>query len=523
MNDLPIRKIIELILSGQIRIPAFQRGFVWDAERVAFLMDSIYKKYPFGAVILWRTKTQLKSEHNLGPFQLPNRDPAYPIDYVLDGQQRLTSIFGVFQTEVEAQGDDSWTKIYFDLDAEEDVQESQFIALSDSEVDPSRHFPIGTFFDVLGYREATEKLSTDNLKKIDQVYSVFKEAMIPVQQIETDSRDTVAIVFERVNRMGMELDTFQLLSAWTWSEEFSLQTEFTELGEELQPFGFSDMSDDINLLLRCCSAVTTGDASPSSMIRLNGADVRAKFDEIKNGIKGSIDFLRSNLQIQKLSNLPYSTMIVPLTAFFASPNGKGRSITNEQRKTLIKWFWRSAFTKRYSAGTNRYLKADIEQAVNLRNNGSSKLADITCKVEAEFFLEQTFGMNTVHTKTFILLLAQNNPRSFISGNPVTLSQVLQRYNKNEFHHLFPKAYLNASGKTHNEIFALVNFAFISSTDNKTLGGVAPSIYKGKMQSKDIDVILEHAYCPGTLFTDDFDSFKKERVTLLVEAAQKLIK
>jgi len=282
------------------------------------------------------------------------------------------------------------------------------------------------------------------------------------------------------------------------------------------------VSDDVNLLLRCCSAVTTGDASPSSMIQLSGADVRNKFAEIKNGIKGAIDFLQSNLQIQKLSNLPYSTMIVPLTAFFAVADGKNLRVTNEQRKILIKWFWRAAFTKRYSAGTNRYLKTDIEQAVALRERGTPKLADIACNIEPDFFTEQTFSMNTVHTKTFILLLAQNNPRSFISGSPVTLADVLQRYNKNEFHHLFPKSYLTGLGKTQNEIFALVNFTFLSSGDNKTLGGVAPSIYKGKMKSSDLNTILNHSYCTDSLFTDDFEQFKQDRLELLVDAASSLV-
>jgi hypothetical protein len=94
----------------------------------------IYKGYPFGTAILWRTREQLKSDRHLGPFPLPDCDPDYPLDYVLDGQQRITSIFGVFQTDVAPIGDDSWTKIYFDLQAADDVQETQFFALADDKV-----------------------------------------------------------------------------------------------------------------------------------------------------------------------------------------------------------------------------------------------------------------------------------------------------------------------------------------------------------------------------------------------------
>lgn len=71
-----------------IGVPAFQRGFVWDAERVAYFMDSLYKGYPFGSTPLAdsrRLRTERSSDHTL-----PSVDPVYPIDYVLDGQQRLT-------------------------------------------------------------------------------------------------------------------------------------------------------------------------------------------------------------------------------------------------------------------------------------------------------------------------------------------------------------------------------------------------------------------------------------------------
>src|SRR5438105_4769202 len=128
MPDITIREILDLVPRGQIRIPAFQRGFVWDADQVAFLMDSIYKQYPFGSLLLWRTREQLQFERDLGPFRLPERDPDYPIDYVLDGQQRLTSIFGVFQTEIAPDQDVAWLDVYFDLAAEVDAQETQFVA-----------------------------------------------------------------------------------------------------------------------------------------------------------------------------------------------------------------------------------------------------------------------------------------------------------------------------------------------------------------------------------------------------------
>ena len=113
MASLFIEEVVSKLRRGELRIPAFQRGFVWTPDDVAFLMDSIYKDYPFGSVLLWRTKQQLRQERNLGPFKVPEPTADYPIDYVLDGQQRLTSILGVFATDLPRNEDIDWKDIFF--------------------------------------------------------------------------------------------------------------------------------------------------------------------------------------------------------------------------------------------------------------------------------------------------------------------------------------------------------------------------------------------------------------------------
>jgi len=199
-DDLTIRKILEDVGRGTIRIPAFQRGFVWDSEMVAYFMDSLYKGYPFGSLLFWRTKAQLRTERQLGPFILPDRDPEYPIDYVLDGQQRITSVFGVFQTDLKAEHDQEWISVFFDFQADPTAQQSQFMVLQSTEVDKERHFPLGVLFDVVGYRNATSGFAGDLLERIDDLQARFQEVRIPVQTFSTEDRATVAIVFERVNR-----------------------------------------------------------------------------------------------------------------------------------------------------------------------------------------------------------------------------------------------------------------------------------------------------------------------------------
>jgi Protein of unknown function DUF262 len=368
-----IRQLLESVSSGSIRIPAFQRGFVWEMDKVAYLMDSIYKRYPFGSLLFWRTKSKLAIEKNLGQFKLPEPREDYPIDYVLDGQQRLTSIFSVFQTELEPSVNSGWLKIYFDLEADESVQESQFIALRDEQILPQRHFPLDVLFDPVKYRGATAKFNNEQIKQLDELQDKFKEVSIPVQILKTDNRSTVAIVFERINRLGVALDTLQLLSAWTWNEDFDLLDSFKDLKDELEEFGFAEIGEDSDLILRCAAAILQQEPTPDKLLELNGEKIREAFPKVRNGILGAIDFMRNQLEIAALKNLPYSALIIPLAAFFAEPNGKEVSYDAKVYDKLTKWFWRSCFTGRYSSQTRKTTIGDIKEVFKLKNGESSEL------------------------------------------------------------------------------------------------------------------------------------------------------
>lgn len=522
-DHLTIRQILNRVESGQIRVPSFQRGFVWDPERVAFLMDSLYKGYPIGSLLIWRTKERLSSERQLGPYCLPEPEADFPVDYILDGQQRTTSIFGVFQTALQPDGDDAWAHIYFDSEAEADIQDSQFVSLTEEDVDEGRHFPLRALFDTVRYRRSTRNLSDDLVERIDRLQETFKEARVPVQMLETEEKASVAIVFERVNQRGVELDTLQLMSAWTWSNDFDLQEEFQNLSEEFEPFGFAGVGEDNNLMLRVTSAVLAGDASTKSLITLNGATVRSRFDEVRNGFKGAIDFLRSQLQVSQLRNLPYPNLLVPLGVFFADPGNRQLRMTDGQRRALERWFWTTCLSKRYNSQPARSMRADIAAAQGLRGGDEEAFDEVLdFTVSAEFFQNNKFRMNNVLTKSFILLLAQLKPRSFVSGNVVSIEPVLKSYNRSEFHHIYPRSYLNTLPTGTYDPSCLANMCFLSRSDNNSLGGDAPSVYRSKMPT-DVREILEASLVDeATLVADDFDRFVVARSRALADYANSLL-
>jgi hypothetical protein len=517
MSSSPISEILTQVLKGQIRIPSFQRGFVWDADRVTYLMDSIYKGYPFGSLLLWQTKHVLKTENDLGPFTLPSAPDDYPVFYVLDGQQRITSIFGVFQGELKPNKAEGWLNVYFDLQANSSPQDSQFTSLQDDQVDHTRHFPLRSLFNVSEYGRLVRKLDDETAERVDAMRSRFQTVLIPAQVTKTEDKASVAIIFERVNRQGVELNTFQLLTAWTWSEDFQLQSAFTDLSDEIASFGFEDIGEDTNLLLRCCSAILTGDSSPTALMNLNGEEVRANFTRITNGIKYAIDYVRSHYKVAKLANLPFSTQLVPLSVFFAIEGSKEVNYTLHQSKLINRWFWRSSFSRRYSSGVIRNINTDVTAMHELRENGDSDIGDFQPNVGTQFFKWNDFGITSVNTKTFILMLAQNNPLSFQSGAPIDLHNKLKEANRTEFHHLMPRSFVKKSGQRETLVSSLANFAFLSRADNRFLGGEPPSVYRKKMPAN-LGDILERSFVPNSLFEDDLVKFIEERAAILTQEA-----
>lgn len=526
IGTITIRQLLQRIADGEIRIPAFQREFVWEPDRVQFLMDSIYKGYPIGTVLFWRTKEKLSYDRDLGPFTLPEPKKEYPIDYVLDGQQRLTSIFSTFQTDLKQNPNTSvnWTDIYFDLEASPNAQDSQFVALDSTEV-KKQHIPLRVLFDVAEFGKLTRSI-TDNaqLNRVDQLQTLFKEALIPVETVETEVHSKIAIIFERINRGGVPLDTYQLLSAWTWSGDFDLRTKFDELSAELDEVGYSDLRDDPDLLLKCCAAVVRNDASAHAIIDLKGSEVRDSFKVLRNGVLGAIDFLRRDCGVASLRVLPYKSMIIPLARCFATEKDAGFHPDSKQRQALCHWFWHSCFSRRYSNSVDTALSQDIAAVQQLLAGNTADLENRSFKVEPSLFTENTFLLSSVNTKIFVLLLARAKPKSFISSAEVDLENVLVTCNRTEFHHIFPKNYLlTAEGITdRSQQFMLANFAFLSQTDNRSIQDKAPAEYVKMIAPGSKESVLESALIPKGGLEMPYKDFIAARSQLLASKANELL-
>jgi hypothetical protein len=517
---LTISSINDRISSGDIRIPAFQRDFIWEADQVAFLLDSIYKGFPIGTIILWKTDNRLDSDKNLGYFELPEPKRDYPVNYVLDGQQRLTSLFSVFQTTLKPITNE-WVDIYFDLYAVENIQESTFVALDPTEVNKKRHFPVKTFFDSVAYRKATKSLNEEQAAKIDSVQMKFIQYLIPNIVFETDNMNHVAIVFERINRAGTELDVFELLSAWSWSSTFDLRDKFEDLQEIISDHGYEELCNDRDLQLRIIAGIIRKDTLPSTIVSLKGDEIRKGFKKVENGIIGAIDYLKRELNIVHYKLLPFPGILVPLCCFFATDKSDGKNYTSKQNQMIKKWFWRSLFSRRFSAGVNERQSFDIIQMEGLAKNQNYAFKLPPSEIKFDF-IKASFSNGNANSKTLISMLNQNAPHSLLSGAKIDLSKVLKKGSKHEYHHIFPKKHLQTKGIPSKDINSLANICFLTRLDNNKIKDKSPSIYETLINTKHKTEYLKSALIPLKFSKMEYKTFLNERKKIIEQKAFELM-
>ena len=196
-------------------------------------------------------------------------------------------------------------------------------------------------------------------------------------------------------------------------------------------------------------------------------------------------------------------------------------MSDAARRQIIRWFWRTCFSRRYNSQPIKSLKEDVIEVAKIKAGELSKLDNIPFSVTSHFFNSIGFRINSVLSKTFVLMLAQLQPKSFVSGATVNLRTALKEYNRNKFQHIYPRSFLRSSSQTSIDDSCLANICFLSKTDNNALGGSAPSIYRMKMPT-DVNEIITSNVLPANTFADDYADFIAERSKLLEAAASKLL-
>ncbi|WP_270182341.1 DUF262 domain-containing protein [Alkalihalobacillus sp. CinArs1] len=515
-GSLKIDRLRNKILEGEVKIPPFQRQFVWKKEQVVELLDSIYNDYPIGSVLLWETNEELPSNRNVGGYNLPDSRAEYPINYILDGQQRVTSIFSVFCFDLERVSDevnDNSFDIYFDLD------EKKFVP-GDDLINHNQNLPLKLLFNNFDFNQEIRDYDREKNELAVNLQSLFQNYEIPTITIKKRTKSEVGVIFERINNTGTPLSTLDLMIAWTWKEDYHLKEEFNDIYDLLETKSFGNVKQKI--ILQSFGAIIKKTAITKEILELDPEEVRSNTTLLKKSLEKAIDYMYTQFNIFHEDFLPKAHQLVPLTFLFSKTN----HLDNTQTETVKKWFWRTSLSDRYTASTDKKIDEDIaffEEVLNHKYEGINKYHSIVSK---RLFTKQKFIKSNHYVRSFLLILGQKKPLDLSNGNFIDLGETLSTYNRKEYHHVFPRAFLKEGlGLDSNKINVVSNFCFLPASSNKIISDKSPSSYFFETIPQDkFEIILTSNILPTNkdIYTNnDYDLFIKERTNLIIEEIKKL--
>jgi len=510
-----IDRLIKRIDSGDVRIPAFQRAYVWKQNQILELLDSIVTNFPIGSVLLWYTSDRLKHTRNIAGYLIPDTKIEYPVNYVLDGQQRISSIYAVFSDRAEQ---DVQTEQYNpNLNIFEiyyDFENRKFLPLSEVDNTSESIISLKNLIDTTKLIPALSKLNSKYHTEASELCSKFLNYEIPVVTIKYRTKEEVGIIFERINNTGTKLSTVDLMTAWTWTDDFHLLESTNVLTTELEEKGFGTIP--YNIILQAISGVIQDDTTTQSVLKLTGESVRDNWNVFCTSIKKAIDFLSTDLSCINSDFLPFIQQLVAITKFYSITG----TIEAEQLKALKQWFWRTSFSNRYSTGmTTSKMNADIETIIKIRNNDFSDIVNYSYNVTKSELIVTQFSKGNSLSRAFLLLMAQKAPLDLMKGTKVDLDISLAEFNRKEYHHVFPRAFLTRQGLSSNKINSLINFCFLPSDSNKKISKKEPKDYFFNLiPQADFKNILESNILPidKTIYQgNDYLTFQEKRAEKII--------
>jgi len=513
-----IEELAQRIKDGDIRLPKFQRDFVWEKHQIIDLLDSIAKNYPIGSVLLWLSTQKLASERNIAELKIKEKDEIYPVNYLLDGQQRLSTICGALFWDGQ-EANSVWNLVY-------DLRNQKFYHL-DHLGDPPLHqirmnklSDSAKFFKHVFSLDNLDASDKESLKQAaDKLFNRFKDYRIATVTLADMSIDAVAPIFERINSTGTQLTIVDLMRAATWSPEFDLiDTIDQKILEQVQPKGFGNI--ERKSVLRNLSAAAGGGFSADSIDHLrnkSAAELLTATNHTVDAYKRAVDYLSTNIGLPNDSSVPYANQIVILAELYRRlphpPFSKQSAVT--------RWFWRTACSGYFGGWNTGQMGSDLQAIAEFAEDRTTEIEISMIKPTSEIWKVRQFRANSALSKVLGMLLAFNKPLDMRTGNKIDVGKSLSWSNSKEYHHVFPRAYLSGKGFDWHKINCLSNFALITSATNKFISDKVPSDYLKIIEDETGDsfgLIMDSNFidenCIDALKQNSYDDFIEVRSQLI---------
>lgn len=474
-------KLVDRMVAGKIRVPRFQRPFVWKQADVHALLDSVLRGFPIGSILVWDTERRIATTERIGPVDIGTR-PGGLVGYLLDGQQRLTALVSTLRlsdTEGSTMDHVDW-QVYCDLDTRE------FLRAPSDGIKP-QHFPVRSLLNTAGFFAACrrihdlvpdEKKALRWLNEADRLATAFRDYQLPLIHIREADLDSAVTVFARLNRKGHKMTADAMVSALTYQEgEFNLAEQLDEFKDQLYRLGFGNL--DRVLLLRAVLAALDRDIYAKDWADLLvKPEVRAKlpgrFELAAEGIRRALEFLKG-LGVTSDRLLPYGLQLVLLGEFFRlCPNPAAETV-----KRLKRWFWVTSFTGWFGGVSTAQSTRALHEIRALARGTATDLRVIDLDAPALPFPER-FDGRSARVRAFLLYLASLKPLSLTGARALDPGDLLSTAGTRAMGHVLssPARVPELFSSPGNRMFvdarhAGQTFAVLASLDDDELRTVLP--------------------------------------------------
>jgi len=354
-----LKNYLEEFEQGVFQIPSFQRDFLWTQDDIKQLFDSIKNNYPIGSILFWKPLENASAwmeESKIGPYKIVVNSSREPI-YILDGYQRLSSLFGCLTNPKKYNNDNiilnesEWKRnfnLYYDL------EEEQFVYLRSSINNFPHQVPVYVFMNSIDFRQYARKNfeSINDEKKIevyydraDEIGQIFTNYQIASVDINYATIEEAVEIFWRVNAKGVIISKDWIVSALTLKDDFRLGTEIDKLLDELRQYNFEGIKRDI--IFQCIQSSFGKiyfDYKIEELVKRDDfAEVATKtFQSIKKAIK----FLYEDLLVLNSKLIPYNAQLIFLTVFFNS--FEDENLSEVIILKLKRWFWITSYSNYFT-------------------------------------------------------------------------------------------------------------------------------------------------------------------------------
>ena len=570
-QNIPIGTLVDMYKRGELRLPEIQRHYVWRATRVRDLLDSLYRGYPSGSILMWETDEPVPTRD----FAIAQETTAFAgRKLLLDGQQRLTSLTAVLSgSAVQVRGRKRPIDILFNLDhpdgpptdivevesdeesptssddelsdeaedgdsddgAEQGIQEKlnrrTFVVAAKNLSSQPQWVSVSAVFAIANDAEILKKAGitnfddpryqrySDRLKKLRAI----KDYQYVVHVLERNmSYEEVTEIFVRVNSLGAKLKSSDLALAQMTSRWRNLLKELETFQEECER---SNFTIDLGHLVRSIVVFATQQCLFRSVASTPVEKLKEGWSQAQEGLHFAINFLRSNAGIEDESLLS-SPMF--LHAIAALSRVKDNRLTADEQRQLLHWLLVANARGRYSRGsTETLLNEDL--AIIFRTGNVAGLMEPVKRQFGRLHVEPGDlagrGVGSPLFSLAYLALKAQGAKDWYSGLGLSLTHQ-GKLHFIQWHHVIPKSLLKEKGYETGEINEIANMAFITGQTNRRIGNQEAVNYLREVVAKQGEAALRSQCVPvneALWSTDRYRDFLAERRRALADRMNAFIR